>query len=189
MKFVKEHIFEIIGLLITICGLDVFVRLLQYQYAGYILAGIIFVWLLVFILRSKFIKPQNRVTYTNYLIYPRHPDKIWSIKGVQIFGVNWEIFLGSNRCPDEILQYLQSDQKDNEEYENWINQNIDIWVHNPFCIDCNCELDTDDKKANWVCPKCGKKVNIPKQIWHDPDEKVAKIFKSEWRNINIDYRI
>ena len=184
MDFIKRHIFEIIGLIITIFGIDFFIRALKYQHAGYILAGIMLVWILVFILRRKFIKPKNKITHTNHLFYFSRPNKIGGIKSYQIFGVNWEIFLGSDYCPDEILRYLQSNQKNNQEFENWINQNIEIWVESPFCMSCGCELDTDYKKAIWSCPKCGKKVKIPKQIWHDTEEKIAKIFKSEWRKTN-----
>ena len=101
-----------------------------------------------------------------------------------MYGVLWRFNFGSRyNIPNEIIEYLNSNPNEiNIEYEQYIRESFAIWNEGPFCKKCNCELNTDTYKAKWVCPNCGEKYKIPKQIWYDPTEQVLRIFKSTWRN-------
>ena len=51
-----------------------------------------------------------------------------------------------------------------------------IWVGNPSCISCDCELQGDEKK--WICVNCGRKVKIPKYLRTNMQENILRVFKA-----------
>lgn len=77
-----------------------------------------------------------------------------------IYGEKYPLFEGVDGHGFDILR-LQIDS---------------IWVGNPLCVKCNCELQKDEKK--WVCVNCGRKVKIPKYLRIDTQENVIRAFKA-----------
>ena len=161
MNWLKDHIIEIIGVIVSLGG--VIAERSKHPYAGYIIGfgiGCLSCLILVF-LRNKFFNTKDKITYTRKEVVHMGVPFCYKTGTKQYYGVHW-VFVSvsygsSNTCEIQAT---------------------------PHCIKrgCDCELDVDRKKAKWVCPRGCKPIKIPKAIWEDPNDKVVKIFEADLKN-------
>lgn len=179
MKCIKDHILEIIGLALDLGFAKPIIEFFDKRWIGWLIVIVIFISLILVLFRQIFFAKKPKITYPKYFICSPHPNKIAEYGFVEICGVLWKFNLGGRYIPDEIYNYLESSNREtNEEYEQYIFSELDIWTEDPYCKKCHCQMNIDNYKAKWTCPNCGEKVKIPKRIWHDPKEQILKIFKS-----------
>lgn len=184
--WLKEHILEIIGIILDIIFAKPIIESFDKRWIGWLIITIIFISLILILFRKIFFIKKPKITYPKYIIWGPHRNKIAEFGLIEICGVLWKFNLGGRNVPNEIYEYIESTSKEvNEEYEQYILDELDIWTEDPYCKKCQCQMNIDNYKAKWICPNCGEKVKIPKRIWHDPKDQILKIFKSMRRNKHL----
>ena len=166
-KILYDHYLIIFSILLT-AGLSVAAKyydLLQLilQTISYPAIGWIILFLFIAILGIKKLTKKKRSSATSVIdLPPEYRNK--NLGKHKLFEVMWDVWMGSKFPPDVFFDIPQR-----------------LWADGPFCPYCSYELDKDYERGKWICAKCNKYFNIPKNIREDTTEKVIKIFEAELR--------
>lgn len=170
--FLLNNIFEILGLIgLTSLAVfwtivrDIFIRFIHLPYSGWMTAGLLSILLLLYIGMRKL---KEKKTHVGVFSIPQRPNSILYTLNPTIFGVKWQLFIGTNKFSG----YLDPDKVPLHDLYGYI--------EGPYCLMCDYELDTDRKKNTWQCAR-HKAIKIPKNIRDDTDEKVTKLLEADFR--------
>lgn len=153
------------GLAISIGGISVFwnkiKQILFWNFSIKIWQGCIFLLLasLILWISVKFLKKEESFGIDEN---SREPDNLVKDYGTkEIHKVLWKIW-------------------DGEYYGPSFDTETALWIEGPLCPKCRCKLFRDKNK--WICPKCLRKITIPKEIRKSLNSKIRTIIEADMRS-------